>query len=124
MRQFGFLVGLLGLALVVAACGGGAKETSTTPSGGALTVKLSEFKFEPASLSLKNGQKATITVQNTGTTSHNFVIKDLSVNSGLVDPGKSKTVEFTPAKDGSFTLICDVPGHEASGMKATVTVSI
>lgn len=125
MRSFGALVGLLGLALVVAACGGGGSEQAggTAAGGSGTTVTLAEFKFAPASLSLKVGQEVTFTLKNTGATAHNFVVADLGVNSGLVDPSKSKTIKFTPQKEGTFRLLCDVAGHEAAGMKGEVKVS-
>jgi uncharacterized cupredoxin-like copper-binding protein len=58
-----------------------------------------------------------------GSLTHTLLIKDkngfkLQV-SGRGDT-KTGTVNL-PA--GSYTLYCDIPGHEQAGMKATLTVS-
>jgi plastocyanin len=59
-----------------------------------------------------------------GATGHTLAIQDPKFNGFLLttDAGGPKTgkVELTP---GTYTIYCTVPGHEAQGMKATITVS-
>ncbi len=59
-----------------------------------------------------------------GATGHTLAIQDPKFDGFLLgtDPGakKSGKVQLTP---GKYTIYCTVPGHEAAGMKATITVS-
>ncbi len=41
----------------------------------------------------------------------------------VVQPGHDSTVTVKLSKKGSYTFFCPVPGHEAGGMKGTLTVS-
>ena len=101
--------------LLVAACSGGG-------GGGGVTVRLSEFKFEPNTFTAKAGQPLRLTLQNAGTVVHDFNVKDLDVHSPKVQPGQSVTFEFTPSKTGTFDVQCDEAGHEPGGMKGALTV--
>lgn len=105
-----FVVALLG-----AACGPAA-------GGGATTIRMTEFKFEPATITAKQGQPLRLTLQNAGTVVHDFVAADLEATSPKVQPGQSTNFEFTPSKTGSFRFICTEPGHEAAGMTGTLNV--
>ncbi len=52
------------------------------------------------SLTVQEGDTVRITINNTLSTPHSFVIDGL-VDSGTIDPGSSKTIEFTADKVGS-----------------------
>lgn len=105
-------IGLLALPLIIA-CGGG---------GGGTPIRLSEFKFEPGTLTVTAGQPAKVTLQNAGTVVHDFHIHELNVHSPKVQPGQATTFEFTPSRSGTFQIICEEPGHKESGMTGSLTV--
>ena len=108
-------------ALTLGGCGGGVAQPA-----GSIKVTMTEYKFDPGALTAKSG-KVVFFLVNAGAQSHDLVIKDSSGTrvggSELVSAGDTKvfTVDNIPA--GSYTVICDQPGHEASGMKGTLTVS-
>jgi len=82
------------------------KEWSITPQPG--TAKAGIVKF---------------VVKNDGTIEHNFVIKELNQELAAgIQPGQSKEATAT-LKPGTYTLICNLPGHEDAGMHTTVTVT-
>jgi plastocyanin len=112
-----------GVVLSVAACGGG-------PGGGqpagSIKVTMTEFKFDPASIDVKAGN-VTFYLVNGGTVSHDMVIRDPGGNriaaSELVSAGDEFVFTVNNIVAGTYTYFCDQPGHEASGMKGTLTVS-
>ena len=116
----------LGLAAValLAACGGGGSGTSQP--AGSTKVTLSEFKFDPSTITVPSG-KAVFFLVNTGTSSHDMEILDSSGKrvaiSELVSAGDSIvfTVDNIPA--GTYKIRCTQQGHEASGMKGTLTAT-
>jgi len=112
---------LVSLALLstLGACGSGLAVQGTE-------VKLTEYKFDPKEISVKSG-KATFTLVNAGTTSHDMTIADSSgkivAKSEVVQAGDSKyfTIDNLPA--GSYQIYCDLPGHKDSGMVGTLTAT-
>ena len=109
------LVALPALLLACAPSGGGG-------GGGGITVTATEFKFDPANLTVKRGQEVVVTIQNRGTVVHDWVIKDLNVQSPKIQPGQSATVRFTPQRSGTFKIECTEPGHAEAGMVGQLTV--
>jgi plastocyanin len=107
-----------------------AMSPEASPSGGeamtaeekTVTVEGSEFKFNPMAITLTKGEKVKIVFKNAGNYPHNLTIADLNVMTKTIQPGQSDTVEFTPSKAGTFTMICGVDSHAEKGMKGTVTV--
>ncbi len=69
------------LALVVAACGnpGAAGEESEKSAAGEgarteFTIELTEFAYEPSDVTLPAGETVTLTLKNTGTIPHEFML--------------------------------------------------
>ena len=99
--------------------------TASAPAAaaGSMTVKLSDFKIDPASVTVKTG--TSITVKNDGPTPHNLVIRDASgkmvANTPDLKPGESKDLLIS-LPPGSYTQYCSLAGHESLGMKGTFTV--
>lgn len=72
-------VGVLALAVLATACGGGAAPASAggaapaSAGGRTIDVNMSEFAFTPATISLKAGETVTLRFKNTGTVEHEFM---------------------------------------------------
>jgi plastocyanin len=119
------LAGALALAVTLAACGGSSDNatTTTTAGGGAASTLVvhakDQLRFDKTAYTATAG-KIDVSYVNDGRVNHTLRIKDVSgfrLAIGSTDDG---TVDL---KAGTYTLFCDLPGHEAAGMKATLTVS-
>src|SRR6266508_6889718 len=91
-----------------------------------LTLKADKtaLKFDKKTLTAKAGA-VTIKMTNPAVLlKHNVAIKGNGVNKKgkVVGKGGISTVTAT-LKKGKYTFYCSVPGHEAGGMKGTLTVS-
>ena len=109
------------LLLPFAACGGGSSTGGGSTEGADVTVHAQDsLKFDKTDYSAKAGD-VKIAYVGDGSLTHTLLIKDKSGFKLQVSHNtKTGTVNLTP---GSYTLFCDVPGHESAGMKATLTVS-
>ena len=128
---------------VVAGCGGDDNDnnasttsttsttpaTTTTPSGGGGGSNLKvdadpsgALKFTKSSLSAKSG-KVTITMDNPSPVQHAVSIEGNGVDVDGNTVGKGGVSKVTAnLKPGKYTFYCPVDGHEAAGMKGTLTV--
>lgn len=111
----------LGAVAILAGCGGG-----TAQPAGSIKVVMTEFQFAPSTVSAASG-KVVFFLVNSGTTSHNFIIRDSSnkrlKGSDLVSAGDSFVFTVDSIAAGTYTYFCDQQGHEASGMKGTLTIT-
>lgn len=119
---FAALVAIFALS----ACGGGTSAPAQTiPSDAGLIVRnVKSIRFDKSEYSAAAGNVKVVTV-NEDTVRHTLlVIKDgvkvpnfklVVAQEGAIDVGEINLAA------GSYTLICDVPGHQ--NMKATLTVS-
>ena len=110
--------------LALAACGSGDDDDdsgNTELTGTPVSMKDS-MRFDPDTLTVKAGEEVQIALSNDGAIKHNMSIDDADVDQDL-DGGDSKTVTFTaPASPGEYKIYCNIPGHEAAGMEATLIV--
>ena len=119
---FAALVAIFALS----ACGGGTSAPAQTiPSDAGLIVKnVKSIRFDKSEYSAAAGNVKVVTV-NEDTVRHTLLI----IKDGIKVPNFKLVVAQEGAIDvgeinlaaGSYTLICDVPGHQ--NMKATLTVS-
>jgi iron uptake system component EfeO len=122
----------LGIAALVAACGGSGASTSG-PGGsvpaeslpaGTISVEATNYKFTPSAISVPAGE-VTFRVKNTGTEEHEFEIFQgetvVDEIEGLV-PGLTKDLTVTLAA-GEYQFKCLLNGHDQLGMTGTLTVS-
>jgi plastocyanin len=133
-------------SLALAACGGsdnssssssgsssgssGSSSSSSSGSsggGGGSTLKLDadpsgQLKFTADTLSAKAG-KVTIDMDNPSDVPHAIGIEGKGVDEDgkVVNKGGTSTVT-ADLKPGTYTFYCPVDGHEAAGMKGTLTV--
>jgi len=141
MKRLTLICGTLAvLALVAAGCGGGddnssssatTSETTSTGSGGTaagggsslkISADPSQLKFDTSSLSASAG-KVTITMTNPAPLTHDVSIKGNGVDQKGNPASKGGTsTASADLKPGTYTFYCSIDGHEAAGMKGTLTV--
>lgn len=85
------------------------------------TVEGTSFKFTPATMTVKEGDKVRIVFKNTGGL-HDFVIDEFNVATKQINGGEEETVEFVASKSGTYEYYCSVGKHRQMGMKGTLTV--
>jgi uncharacterized cupredoxin-like copper-binding protein len=118
------------LPLLVACSPAGASNATpgSAPASAApqqFTVKaLDTMKFDPPSLTARAGQPIQVTLDNGGQIAHDFAMTDGVAQpvSITAQPGQTATATFTIAKPGTYTYVCNQPGHEQAGMKGTLTI--
>ncbi len=112
----------LAAAALFAGCGG----SSPSQPSGSSKVTMTEFKFDPSSITVPHG-KAVFFLVNSGSTQHDMAIRDTTGNrlavSELVSAGDSVVFSVNNIDAGTYTIFCTQQGHEASGMKGTLTVT-
>jgi uncharacterized cupredoxin-like copper-binding protein len=140
------LAGVLLIAgSVLAACGDTASAPTTAPTapttapaadatatpaagaaapaaGGEIAVTLKEWAIEPKAIQVAAGHQ-TFKVTNAGKFPHNFtvVVNGAEVKTPNIKAGESATLE-TDLAAGSYTSLCNIPGHKDRGMAGTVEV--
>ena len=135
-----FALGTAASLALVACGGGGGGSSSTTASsttsstttqaagGGGGTISLSAdpsgaLAYQESSLTASAG-KNTIDFNNPAPLGHDVCVQDSSGKevgcSDIIQ--QSKTTLNVSLKPGTYTYFCSVDGHEAAGMKGTLTV--
>ena len=109
----GTITGGVGQAAAASAAPSAAASAATGGSGS--DVKIANFAFGPATLTVKVG--ASVTWTNADTTAHTVTADDGSFNSSDITPGTTFKQVF--AKAGTFTYHCNI--HHS--MTGTVTVT-
>jgi uncharacterized cupredoxin-like copper-binding protein len=98
-----------------------ATTTATKPATTKIPVIETEFKIALSSTTLKAGE-ITFAVKNDGKIPHDLAIKGTGDKTKEIPAGGTAELPVT-LKPGKYELYCSVPGHEAAGMKLSVTVS-
>ena len=128
------IAALIIMSLVLSACASVANAAGST----SLSVDLTDFSFKPDSFKVPAGKEITLKVTNKGANVHEFVImkagakveppfgdKDEGNIYWEVDdvqPGQTKTAQFTAPGPGTYQVVCGQPKHIEMGMLGTLTV--
>jgi len=116
--------GLIAIALL-AACGGSGGNGGSQPAG-SIKVTMTEYKFDPSTVNASSG-KVVFFLVNGGSVAHDLIIRDSNNNrvagSELISAGDTTVFTVDNIAAGTYTLFCDQPGHESSGMKGTLTIT-
>jgi len=92
----------------------GALEIDADPTG--------QLKFLASSASGTAG-KVTLRMKNASSVPHDIAIKGAGLNQvGAIVSGGGTSMVTATLKPGTYTFYCSVDGHEAAGMKGTLTV--
>lgn len=88
---------------------------------------MTDFKFDPATISAPHGKVVFFLVNNSSGTSHDMIVADSSGNkvagSELVSAGDSFVFTIDNLSAGTYSFYCDQPGHKDAGMIGTLTVT-
>lgn len=118
------LAATLAVVALLAGCGGG---TQTAQPAGSILVTMTEFKFEPSTLTAPSGKVVFYLVNAGNNTSHDMIIRDSKgskvAGSDLISAGDTTVFTVSSIAAGTYTYYCDQPGHESSGMKGTLTIT-
>jgi uncharacterized cupredoxin-like copper-binding protein len=123
---------LLGVLAGCGAGGGGgqaSKASSANTKGSAgsvvktIEVKETEFKLDPAKITLNKPGTYVFKAVNSGSTTHALEIEGKGVEEETedLDPGQSAELKVS-LKPGKYEIYCPVDGHREQGMEGTVTV--
>jgi plastocyanin len=112
-RRFIFVIALFAtMVLALAACDGAS--SGSTPLN--VTLTATEFKYDPNTINASPGQTINLTVKNTGSVQHTWVLSTSNIKL-TIDPGKTVTQSFTaPTTVGTYQFECDLAGHKEAGM--------
>jgi plastocyanin len=117
---FSLLAMVLAFAALVVTASNSNSSGGTVVATGGVSVTLSEFKLTPDTVTTSSG--SSITVTNGGTVVHNLTIKGTDKHTKDLQPGESAVLSLAGLKDGTYEMMCAIPGHEGAGMKGTLTV--
>jgi len=81
-------------------------------------ISMTEYTYSITDINI-GGPEKTISVKltNDGTMAHDFVIDELNVDSGLIQPGDSEVIDITSGTVAStFDFYCSVGNHRTLGM--------
>jgi len=136
---------LLGAVVVVVAAvsggcggyGGGSKSsagstaasTSSAPAAGGAVIKTvsvheTEYKLNPAAISLAKTGTYVFKGVNDGTTPDGLAVEGNGVSAEIssIAAGSNGTLKVTLPKPATYEIFCPVDGHKGLGMKGTITV--
>jgi nitrite reductase (NO-forming) len=103
------------------AAGTAASPGAPTSAPSTVTVMLTEFSIKPADVTLAPG--GTLYAMNMGTMTHNLAVQGTALATPMISPGSTDAVKLTGLAPGTYTIYCQVPGHAAAGMRATLHVA-
>lgn len=125
-RRCNLVRAALGLVflLVVGAASAAVRPRQIMNSGDFQTIEVtaSKFRFDPATLSVTQGDKVRLRVRSADQT-HGFAIKAFRVKAPISKSGETVTVEFVADKAGTFDITCsEYCGSGHSAMKGRLVV--
>lgn len=118
-----FAVGLAARA-VDEAKGSSGSSASSAPApaaaGGVETLDVSLKDFAIAPRDLRVSASAVLQITNDGAIPHDLAVD--GVSSDMLAAGERGTLDLGALQPGTYTMVCQVPGHEAAGMKGTLVI--
>lgn len=106
-------------ALIIDVSGNNQQEQSSQIKE--FTIRESNFKLNPSTLIVKEGDTVKIIVINDGGT-HNLFVEEYNERTEVVSSGNTKVLEFVADKAGTFNIWCEVGSHRSLGMEGTLIV--
>jgi plastocyanin len=86
-----------------------------------IEMMASDFKFSTNEIKAKQGDLLTVSILNSEGT-HDFVIDELNVNSGMIPTGETVEINIPTDKPGTYEFYCSVNNHRQMGMTGTLII--
>lgn len=119
-----FIASLMALALAAIFVGigiGNLRNDSSGPSApSSITASLADYSITLSGAQVSEG--GTISVTNDGAMAHNLAVKGTETRTSNINPGAAGTLSLAGLAPGKYQVICEIPGHEALGMIADITI--
>jgi FtsP/CotA-like multicopper oxidase with cupredoxin domain/uncharacterized cupredoxin-like copper-binding protein len=130
-RRIATLAVTIGVVALMTACtsnsggGQGTGEQAAATAPATVEVMLSDFEIAPKAIQAPADTPLSFSVMNHGPSQHTFgiVVNGATAETDLIDSGQTVTLDVPALAAGTYAALCTIPGHDALGMKATVTVS-
>ena len=103
----------------------GQPQTSSKPiaaKGGTLTIAAVDGTAYQSTQATAPAGQVKVDMPNKSPLGHDIGLKGVSGAQGKVVPQGGTSTFTVTLKPGKYTYFCSVPGHEAAGMKGTLTV--
>jgi len=121
---------VMGLSLLLSACGGG---------GTNVNVTVTDFAYDPSTITVSAGDTINLHVTNKGSVEHEFAIMKLGTSVtppfgdkdegniywelDEIQSGTTKSDTFTaPSEPGEYEIVCGLAGHIENGMVGKLIV--
>lgn len=136
-------IGLITLAVLVSACGGGDSKTAAVTPDSTFTIQAKNVKFLPDKLTVQAGSVIELKLENLDATEHDLQVEGLDAD--IMSGGSMKaehggghggkqmvavhtmanemgSIVFRANKKGTYNFYCTITGHKEAGMVGTLTV--
>ena len=110
-----------------------------------ITVEMTDFAYNPSSITVPVGEPVTLTLKNVGNIEHDLVVEKIDATPKVVEDrgsdahhahgeqqnydlhvsanaGETSVIELTVAEPGTYRVFCSVEGHEEAGMIGELVV--
>lgn len=112
---------VLGVVAVVSMNDGSETASGTTSGASIVQVHLTEFAISMVPDTVPPGD-VVFQVMNHGSVEHNFSLPSLAEKTAMLKSGEGEDLSVTGLEAGDVAVLCEVPGHDAAGMKGTLHV--
>ena len=116
---------VLAASALISASGSGSGPVGAAAAGDTapaeVAVELSEMEISPATIEVAAGGQLDIT--NVGGADHDLHVEGAGLATPVIAPGDGTTLELGDLEPGTYTVFCEVPGHQGAGMEAELVVT-
>jgi uncharacterized cupredoxin-like copper-binding protein len=137
-----WIAGVIGFALLAAACGNDVGSGTEAEPRTIEVSALDELAFDPETIEVGAGETVRFVVTNDGELEHEFVVGDADMQemaeqemaegmgdhmdamaSLMLEPGETADTVVTFEEAGELLYACHVEGHYDGGMVGTITIT-
>lgn len=95
--------------------------TTTSEQSTAIEIEASNYAFSIDKITASEGTALLLTITSTQGT-HDFVIEELGVSSGMLPVGEPVQINVPTDRPGTYEFYCSVGNHREMGMKGTLVI--